>query len=219
MVQGVTGTNTGKVEEPTPEVKPQSGPLKALDWEKTGLHNKFFNHRAPKMMKPVCTEHQGTTSRFGWWDQCIADGHQPYFDQTPVPVETLLLKCECGAEVPEGELMHCEGKDLEVVGKKERLKMQVKPRSIEVMVDKAMNSGRGIERARRKGCKDPQELGFAPICEMSRCWEPNPRIQTAWGSYCTQDHAALVYKNLVGEATELLHEGKRRDQLQSVRLG
>jgi hypothetical protein len=216
MPKGVTTADSfglgAKEDAPDTRTKKKAKLVK-LPWVK-GDRPRLFQKRAIKMIKPGCDTcqgaHNGQPPR-GWWDECT---HQPYFNQRAVdlPVDTLV--CDgCSEEVPEGTLEHCEGKPITIAETKIKRVLRPIPQMVEVRVDQAENSGGSVSRYRlTKGYRFPQELGFAPMCEFSRCWSPEITEKTTWGNYCSREHASLAHLAITGEAIEISDERRRAQQ-------
>ncbi|HLA81661.1 MAG TPA: hypothetical protein VJP78_08625 [Thermoleophilia bacterium] len=185
-----------------------------LPFVNTGT-NRATARRAVKMAVPRCDPCQGT-GRLNWWEDCP---HKPYHVRRQTLVESPVIKCSrCDEVLPDDTLEHCGGQDFEIVEIKRKPQIEVTINTAQAVVDDAVNSGQQVDIMRRKGWKLPQELGISPMCQLSRCYRPNPRVRTNFGDYCSELHAKLVALYLEGESVEIFNQRKMRKQIQSINI-
>ena len=171
--------------------------------------------RSITMLRPICKECTANGITPGWWETCP---HDPYVGQrqktTKVPIYSEPLE--------DGTVT------LERV--EDRISWEVRPHLVDAAVAMQVNSGQGVERARRKGRILPTELrttaypnGIAPFCEFAGCRNQEGLRLYRWGTFCSELEARLVGQtttdstgNLIYGARETLNEGKRRRQLDAV---
>lgn len=188
--------------------------LIALDWARAGKTTRTaIPSREVKMIAPHCEPCQKKGLR-NWWEKCP---HNPYYSQAPRSISVPVLACSaCGEEVEQGTATHCDQMSFELRGTKDKVEYENVPNTRSVPVNEAQNSGQGVPKQIAKGWKFPQDIGIAPMCEYPRCYEPNPKIRTPWGNYCTDGEARAVGLPLMGDAVEVSHDRIRMRQLRSV---
>jgi hypothetical protein len=158
--------------------------------------------RTLKMVRPVCAICSVERGHELWWKNCP---HQPYFSiLEDVRVEFVTETNEDGEEI----LVQTEGKPIR----------KMRPNYSQVPYEDKIYSGRGPAWSIEHGFKDPQELGYAPLCEYYNCWTPFPKYKTGWGAYCTADQARIMNLRLEGFPIHTDPKVRRR-QLDSVSLG
>lgn len=89
-----------------------------------------------------------------------------------------------------------------------------RPNLTQVALNIRVNSGQGVESAKRRGRKMPEEMGLAPFCQYLDCWSQNIKFKNAeYGDYCTEDQLKMVMVDVNEVTLEVLNEKKRRRQL------
>jgi hypothetical protein len=199
---------------PEPKAEPKAAPIE-LPFSRRGKQRLNLAWRAVKMAVPQCEICQ-ETGKAQWWKDCP---HSPYVQNVRTDIEVPQIKCmKCGKQVPEGTFSHCGTQDFEQTGTKLKPKFTPQLNTREVRIDESADSGRSLEKSRAKGWSLPSNFGFAPMCEFSRCYEPNPQIRTAWGLYCCEEEAKLVALMGDAEAVEVFDQRRRNQQLRSISL-
>lgn len=194
---------------------PEKKSLYELPVARTQAPRRGIRVRTIKMLAPVCASCQERNLR-NWWERCQ---HNPYFSPSPRRISVPVLACVvCGEEVSPGTAFHCDQTNFEVRGSKETVQTEMVANTREVPVDEGNLSGRAVERARSKGWKMPEELGIAPMCQFQGCWNPNPKVRTSWGDYCSEVEARIIGHGQTGEAVEVHSQRKRNQQLMEVSL-
>jgi hypothetical protein len=190
-------------------------PLIDLPFVRRGKQRLNLAWRAVKMAVPQCEICQETGAA-QWWNKCP---HNPYVTNVREDVIVPKIKCMvCGKQVPEGVFSHCGVQNFEQTGETTKPTFIPRLNTREVRIDEVSDGGRSLEKSIRKGWKMPTEFGFSPICEFSRCYEANPRVNTAWGLYCCEEEAKLVALHGDAEAVEVFDTRRRNQQLRSISL-
>jgi hypothetical protein len=165
----------------------------------------FPGMRCIKVFRPKCeTCQRGRLTAARWWETCE---HEPYFTTFYIPIT-------------EDETRMDENGDLEVIGQKtKKIKRQV-PNTGQVMLDIGANSGEGLRKAKEeKGFKEPEEMGYAPICQYRDCWTDNPSHKHArYGDYCREMELRVIAAQIQGIKLEQNIAEKRAQQLASVAI-
>jgi len=145
--------------------------------------------------------------RYGWWEDCEAKGHNPYWSSTVTQRE----------ETVTDENGYVTGTRIKEVIK-EHLNV------VQVPVSRRHDSGQAVPLARQRGAKFLHELGFKNVCEMRNCENP-ARLRFKFGEFCSERHARLVQADnkkvmlIVGGDEESQWQEKREEQLQELALG
>ena len=203
-------------EAPEAPAVPEKKALTELKWTRRGRNRLNLAWRAVKMVVPQCDICQ-ETQQPRWWENCE---HNPYIQNVREDVVTRVIQCQvCKRDVPEGTIEHCGMQEFIQTGEVVKPKFRPQPNTREVRIDDSANSGQSFTLARNKGWKLPQDLGIAPMCEFSRCYEPNPKVHTSFGEYCCQEEAKLVALVNDREAVEIFDMRHRQQQLRNVNLG
>ena len=179
--------------------------------------NLRMGHRSVKMLRPICRDgcQDGAEVPWDWYASCP---HDPYVG-----------KREKRTQVPLYSEPHEDG-SVTIQGMEERASWEPFPNFAEITVSTRVNSGQGVEKARRKGFILPEELrsplyprGLAPMCQFRGCqWQEGLR-EYRYGTFCRELEARLVAFDesdsqgdpLYG-AMEVMREGKRQAQLDAV---
>lgn len=178
----------------------------------------FPGQRAIKMLRPSCLE----TDREGrptggcqseanlpsdWWRLCLSRGHDPYISV----VERTERKPKLSEPDEQGRR--------QVEGHEEVVWYEEHPNLAEVVVNIRVNSGQGVEKARRKGFVLPEERGLAPFCQYWGCWSQDIKVRSGrFGDYCSDAQARVVAADYMGRHLEVLQPEKREEQLASISL-
>ena len=170
------------------------------------------------MLRPICNICQGGDNVPRDW--YLACDHDPYV--TLVEISRKVPRYE---DVP-GEDGEPTG-TRRVVGTDTLVDYEPRPNLTDVTLSTRVNSGKGVEMARRKGFILPEELvspsfpgGIAPMCQFRGCtWQKDLRTYK-WGTFCREDEARLVGTDEKGMTLEIGFDSnsseKRRTQLDSV---
>lgn len=171
--------------------------------------------RGVVMLRPICDECQDGEVAYDWFVTCE---HDPYVGIREKRVEVPIYSepQEDGSRIIERM--------------EERVSWEPWPNFAEATVDRRVNSGNGVERARRKGWILPEELrseaypnGIAPMCQFRGCRWQDGLVHYRNGSYCREIEARIVGSretdgagNLVYGAMPIDDERKRAAFLQKV---
>lgn len=158
--------------------------------------------RTIKMVKPHCKECQWPP-RDEWWVNCP---HDPYVNQSTFEVT---------------EPVFGEDEKGDTIVEKMVTKMKVKrtPNFTQVALNERINSGQGVKLAQKKGFKFSTELGHPPFCQYRDCWEPDPKLRTEHGDFCSKQQARLIAADANNLILEVYLPRKRRQQLESINIG
>jgi len=158
--------------------------------------SEFGNIRMLKMVRPVCP-----TASFP--DQ---DGYDPY-----------VLNCQREFNGRRGWQEKCEERGHKPYFRK--VAGGEVPNTVQVALNERINGGDGYARARRKGYKLLEEVGYDPVCEYRNCELP-VKVKSIYGNYCTERHARLIGADV--EKIELeVHpdrRGEREKQLRQISI-
>ncbi len=174
-------------------------------------------HRRVKMLRPICDEgcQAGAEVAWDWYTSCP---HDPYVG-----------KRQKITQVPVYSEPHEDG-SVTIQGVEDHVSWSPYPHFAEVSVSTRVNSGQGVERARRKGWIAPEELrsplyprGIAPMCEFKGCQWQEGLVTYRFGVFCREMEAKLVgfdehdsQGNPLFGALEVMHQAKRQKQLDAV---
>ena len=212
MPRGVKKAETGEV-----VVAPVAGaPAKLKGLRRA--RNLRVGLRAITMLRPICRDgcQDGADVAPDWYLECP---HDPYIGirekRTQVPIYSKPL--EDGSRVLERM--------------EERVTWETWPNFSEAMLTMRVNSGKGVERARRRGWILPEEVrspaypnGIAPMCQFRSCqWQEGLR-NYKWGTFCREIEARMVGLVAVDDATgdliygvqEVHNMAKRQGQIERV---
>jgi hypothetical protein len=173
--------------------------------------------RCITMVRPICIDgcQDGVDVPLDWYLECPHDpyvGKKQSINQVPIYSEPL------------------EDGSVTLVEMQDRISWETWPHFVEVALDIQVNSGRGVERSRRKGRILPEELrspvypnGIAPMCQFRGCRWQHGLKEYKWGVFCREIEARAIGAvardsegKLVYGAREVLHEGKRQAHLERV---
>ena len=192
--------------------------------KRPGAASAVHGWRALKYAAPQCPDCQAKNQR-GWWKDCT---HNPYITKIRTDVHVPVIKCViCNEEVDDGTITHCGAQDFEQTGEKIKPKFTPQLNIREVRLDESVNGGRSPELYRSRGWVPAVDKGVAPMCEMSRCYQPLtdengknvPGIaQTTFGNYCSIQHARMVALSLSPEAIEVFDQRVIAKQLSELGL-
>ena len=167
--------------------------------------------RGITMLRPICqngisdpvkhpgrgTCQSGAEVAWNWYEDCP---HDPY-----VGVRQNRF------EVPIYSEPHEDGSRT-IMEMEERVTWEPFPNFAEAVVDRRVNSGRGVERARRKGWILPEELrspaypnGIAPMCQFRSCRWQDGLVNYRNGTYCREMEARLVGSRETNEDGNLVY--------------
>lgn len=186
-------------------------PLKKLPGYSQGVRDNSAQ-RMLKMMAPVCPnsriEYDVTTdgrrvpkqtgptsvncqlAGRGWWTECEARGHDPYFTTTKWYTSVDVLD-EQGLVTGTKRVPH-----------EERV-----PNVRQVAINRRINSGRGAVIAQQdKGFRRLRDFDYEEVCQFRNCQKPiDPRARSkAFGDYCSPYHLRLVAADQQGEFLQQL---------------
>jgi hypothetical protein len=196
-------------------VSTSSGPAKLKGLRRA--RNLRVGLRCITMLRPICRDgcQDGIDVPADWYNDCP---HDPYVGRrqkiTQVPIYSDPL--------PDGSVTLKEMQD--------RITWETWPHFVEVALNMAVNSGRGVDRGRRKGYILPEELrspvypnGIAPMCQFRSCRAQEGLKEYRWGTFCREIEARMVGAQevdsegkLVYGAREVMHEGKRIAHMEKV---
>jgi hypothetical protein len=168
-----------------------------------------FGHRRIKMLRPSCDQCSGPMAPRDWYLTCE---HDPY-----VGVREIRRQVPTYSEPDENG-------ERTVLGMEEKVSWEPFPNRAAVSLANNINSGEGMERARRKGYIMPEELrspafpnGIAPFCQFHNCWWQHGLQQYNDGVFCNRDEAVIVAQYATNRdatgslrygAVEAMHPGK-----------
>jgi hypothetical protein len=184
--------------------------LKVIPWERTGVRL-ATGGRTIKMLQPVCPNAavgSGCESKGepGWWVSCEKAGHNPYFQVEEVKTQTpIISESESGRKL--------------VTGHQEEIELVESVRTNQVPYYERVNSKQGVEQKRFfHGWKNPEEMGFAPMCEFRNCYAPFPEVKTRYGSFCSEEEARMVIADERHVVLEVMLPDKRADQIEGITI-
>ena len=197
------------------ESAPQGNPTKLKGLRRA--RNLRFGLRAVKMLRPICRDGCQDGAEVAW-DWHLSCPHDPYVG-----------KREKRTQVPIYSEPHEDG-SVSLEGMDERISWEPYPNFSEVTVSTRVNSGTGVNKARRKGFILPEELrsplyptGIAPMCQFKGCYWHEGLREYRYGTFCRELEARLVgfdehdaEGNPLYGAMEVHHEAKRQKQLDAV---
>lgn len=164
------------------------------------LENPRVGLRSLKMLRPVCRICERSRNRKEWWTRCK---HDPYVTHSEVPTTEPVREPRDDGRT-------------EQVGTRTFVAYVPIPNATEISLSMKVNSGKGVDWAKRKGFIHPSDLrspdfpnGIAEPCQMAGCFEQRglkaygPSGQ--WGTYCRALEAALnrFYEDASGRRTLL----------------
>ena len=175
--------------------------------------------RNVKMLRPICRDgcQDGAEVPRDWYDSCE---HDPYVG-----------KREKRTQVPLYSEPHEDG-SVTIQGMEERASWEPFPNFAEITVSTRVNSGLGVDKARRKGFILPEELrspifphGIAPMCQFKGCYWQEGLRDYRFGTFCREIEARVIGfdesdsdGNPLFGALEVWNEGKRQKQLDAVTI-
>lgn len=165
--------------------------------------------RAVKMIEARCDDCQAQGNPL-WFQTCE---HDPYHSTQTVEQTTPILE-----EDEDGNQI--------VVGETKKILYKRQPNVTQVPVLTRVGSGLQVQEALSRGWKLPEQvdpndkkhLGYAPMCQFSNCYSPNPQHKYRHGDYCNNEHAAMAKKVEAGEPLEALDDEKFYKDLEKVEL-
>jgi hypothetical protein len=171
--------------------------------------------RGITMLRPQCKDCKGPDAPVDWYLYCP---HDPYIGVR-----------EKRVEVPLYSDIQSDGARI-VEGMEERVTWEVWPNFAEAVVDMRVNSGNGVEKARRKGWIMLDEVrseafpnGIAPMCQFRSCRWQEGLVTYKNGVYCREYEARMVGSrdtdgngNLLYGAMPIDDNRKREKFLQQV---
>jgi hypothetical protein len=140
-----------------------------------------------------------TRSAPGWWNMCLARGHDPYYTKRTVIQRDPVFD-------DEGYVLRYREKPIEV----KRLN-----------TSRVMLSTRhgGLITWRRavelKGRKTLTEMGYVEKCEFRNC-ELDVKYESKYGSFCSERHARLVGADVEGMTLHMTKQDQKRKQLREL---
>jgi hypothetical protein len=197
-----------------------------LPWTRRGKQKLNLAWREVKMVAPVCEncQEQGLPR---WWETC---DHNPYVSNIREDFSVPDITDENGHEIPEGTIAceQCGSTTFEQNGVKIKPTFRTQPNTRGVRLDSTVSGGQQpLIQKEVKGWKPVTDLGLAPMCEFSRCYEAltdefgkdrPSTVRTRFGNYCTREEAQLVALNLDQEAVEVFNEQKRKQQIRNTNI-
>lgn len=151
--------------------------------------------RTRKMIRPICEEHfpaDASINKYsGWWEFCKT--HHEEGDPRPYShYEEIVIR--------RPKLEERDGRTFRT-GWEEEVEMTVEPNWTEVPDEISVYSSKGVAASLERGFIFPEELGYAPFCDMKGCSVQNPKFRTEYGTYHTREEAAIML--LRGEETAI----------------
>ena len=151
--------------------------------------------------------HQSGQYRAGWWEECEASGHNPYWTVT----ETIRQE----------DVVDEEGF---VTGQRQKLVTKEFLNVIQVPMSPRHDAGQSVAGAIARGARFLPDMGYQNVCMMRNC-ENTSTLRWDFGEFCNERHARLVYADLrkvmliVHAAGEEIAGQTMEDQLQELYLG
>jgi len=163
---------------------PKAGPVKLKGLRRS--RNLRHGQRGIAMLRPICDTCQaGSNVASDWYLSCT---HDPYVG---VRMETRSVPVYAEADDGSGEMI--------VERMEERVRQYPWPNFTDITVSTRVNSGQGVNKARRKGFILVTELvseaypnGIAPMCEYRDCQWQEDLKQYRWGTFCREMEARMV---------------------------
>lgn len=120
---------------------------------------------------------QDQETRRGWWNECEARGHDPYFTTRIWYSEEDIVNEETGEVERTKKVRHTDRR----------------PNISQVSAGVRVNSGqRGAQyKIQRFGFKRLPEIGYAEVCQFRNCQDP-VTVTSRFGKYCGVEHATLI---------------------------
>ena len=146
--------------------------------------------REIKMLAPRCDVcDEGINTPKGWAETCE---HEPFVTLVPIERRQTLYEDVIGKDgKPTGTKR--------ATGQETLVDYVVRPNWVSITLSRGVNSGRGVEKAKRKGFIMPEDVrceaypnGIKPRCEFSGCFAEDIKPYKN-GNYCRELEAAYVY--------------------------
>lgn len=121
----------------------------------------------------------------GWWEECEARGHNPYFSDRAF-IETVEVEDPDTGELRTKRVKH-SGENCTQCGQS-----HLHPNVVQVAANMRINSGQGPKfKIDNHGFKRLGAFGYDEVCQYRNCQRPIT-VSSRVGLYCGRQHAALV---------------------------
>lgn len=145
-----------------------------------------FGNRIEKERGP--DEQNCQLAGIGWWLDCEARGHDPYFrNHVWYTTEDIYETDETGRDVLKGQ---------------QRIRHEDRAANInQVPLARRMHNGQGVVTSmQKKGRRRLADAGYEECCQFRNCQKSvNPKFHSqAFGDYCSREHLELIASDAKG---------------------